>query len=220
VTAVPDPHEDIDWSKHRGSCRVFYAERRCTCGAVPDPRFRDQLAEAPTREDRAVAAGLVRRARAAMSDDERDAVVDAVAREIASERAAALSRIAAHVDAEVQAATKAARREQETWDRKRVEDYAATVSVELTASDDLGDAVNELYLAGVQAATNQRAAEELRAIARAGLAAEPGNHPVRVPVSYLFDRAAALTTHTRQAEGEQPKERPPCSSPCPGSSSP
>lgn len=46
--------------------------------------------------------------------------------------------------------------------------------------------------ARVQAAANQRAAEELRAIGRAGLAATPGNHPVRVPVSYLFDRAAAL----------------------------
>lgn len=45
TAAVPDPREDIDWTKHRGSCRVFYAERRCTCGAVPGPRFRDQLAE-------------------------------------------------------------------------------------------------------------------------------------------------------------------------------
>lgn len=37
------------------------------------------------------------------------------------------------------------------------------------------------------------AAEELRAIGRAGLAASPGpSHPVRVPLGYLFARAAAL----------------------------
>lgn len=38
----------------------------------------------------------------------------------------------------------------------------------------------------------ERAAEELRAIGRAGLAAEPGVAPVRIPVSYLFQRADAL----------------------------
>jgi hypothetical protein len=84
-----DDREDIDWSKHRGSCRVFYAERRCTCAAVPDPRFRDQLGEALERMSVSVQ-GLPTRFLTA----DLGLVVDALA-----------PLIAAHVEAEVQAAT-------------------------------------------------------------------------------------------------------------------
>lgn len=78
---------------------------------------------------------------------------------------ALLPTIAAEVEARVQAAEHSARRAQQTWDRKRAEEYAAVVGVDLSPSDDLMDAVDELYRAGVQAAANQRAAEELRAVA-------------------------------------------------------
>ena len=53
---------------------------------APTPAQQD---DDPTREDRAVAAGFVRRARAANSDDEVDAARDAIARDIAAERALA-----------------------------------------------------------------------------------------------------------------------------------
>jgi hypothetical protein len=44
----------------------------------------------------------------------------------------------------------------------------------------------------VERLQRQAAANELRAIGRAGLAASPGPHPVMIPVGYLFDRADAL----------------------------
>jgi acyl-CoA reductase-like NAD-dependent aldehyde dehydrogenase len=116
--------------------------------AVPDPRFRDQLAEVWCDDQE--------------SGDPWDQA-DEHYRDYWRRKVdrLLLPAIAAHVEAEVQAATKAARREQETWDRRRVEDYAAVVGLELDAHDDVIDAVNELYLAAVQAATNQRAADEL-----------------------------------------------------------
>lgn len=58
------------------------------------PPTEAQRDDEPTREDRAVAAGLMRRARAAENADEYDAARDAIAREIASERAAAYLGIA------------------------------------------------------------------------------------------------------------------------------
>lgn len=65
--------------------------------AAPSPSGTTESAPAarhpgsPTREDRAVAAGFVRRARAAGSWDEHDATVDAIAQDIADERALATS---------------------------------------------------------------------------------------------------------------------------------
>lgn len=57
-----------------------------------------------------------------------------------------------------------------------------------------------VFLAFAEEQGRRRAAEELRAIGRAGLAASPGAHPVRVPVSYLFDRAAALAPENARPE--------------------
>jgi hypothetical protein len=64
-----------------------------TDGSCPPIELDDELSPEdtvePTREDRAVAAGFVRRARAANSDVEVDAVRDRIARDIATERALA-----------------------------------------------------------------------------------------------------------------------------------
>jgi hypothetical protein len=57
------------------------------------------------------------------------------------------------------------------------------------------DELVERISAAIERCARKRAAEELRAIGRSGLAASPGPHPVRVPVSFLFDRAEALDHH-------------------------
>lgn len=57
----------------------------------------------------------------------------------------------------------AARRDQQLWDRRRVEEYAAVVGVQLTPGHDLGDAINDLYLAA--RAPYDRLTADLRALA-------------------------------------------------------
>lgn len=34
ASSQPVDTDGIDWGVHRGSCRIFYAERRCTCGVI------------------------------------------------------------------------------------------------------------------------------------------------------------------------------------------
>jgi hypothetical protein len=81
----------------------------------------------------------------------RDHFMEQVASRLSLDVGEALPDVVADVMAfgdEYAAAARAdARREQQIWDRRRVEHYAETVHVELTPGDDLGDAVNELYLA-------------------------------------------------------------------------
>jgi hypothetical protein len=75
-------------------------------------------------------------------------------------------------------------------------DKALTVRLADAIMDSYGDASAEqlaaVLLPVVREYGDQRAAEELEALAREALAATPGAQRVHIPVSAMFDRAAAL----------------------------
>jgi hypothetical protein len=64
----------------------------------------------------------------------------------------------------IAAERKQARIDQQAWDRQRVETYADVVGIDLPPSEDMADAVDELYQRGI-AAERERVLAPIRALA-------------------------------------------------------